>query len=931
MRVPCATYRVQFNRAFQFKHALGLLPYLRALGITDLYASPIFKARKGSMHGYDVVDPSRLNPELGSEQDFDALVRKLREFDMGLMLDIVPNHMAATPENPWWMDVLENNSASAFSAFFDVEWGTRNPGVQDKIFLPILGELYGAALEEKKLQLSLEQGGFRVKYYSVRLPLDPSTYGEILSYRLTEFLQQVKGNHPGREEFGRVLELAERLPARTVTEWEAMETRRHDVPELKKRLWAVYTGYQQVHEFINENVRIFNGTKGDASSFDLLDDLLNKQPYQLTYWKVAREKINYRRFFDVSDLIGVRAQDPQVFEGTHQLTLQLLREGKVTALRVDHIDGLYDPLAYLAQLQARASRETGDSVYVVVEKILSDEETLPQEWPVAGTTGYDFLGVTNNLFILPEGLENLQLFYNRYCGMDQAFPDIAYSQKKRILLDLFAGEIATLGVQLSRLAEKDRYARDLSPAEMQLALIEVTASLPVYRTYTRDGVASGSDRVFIERAFADARIRNPKITAGCFQFLERVLFFRLQNDEDAQRFIMRWQQLTGPVMAKGVEDTTLYQFNRLVSMNDVGGSPYATSAGYFHSFNRLRREHWPDTMNATSTHDTKRSEDVRSRINVLSEMPGDWQKNINRWTRWNRDRKEKVDGSPVPDSNDEYLIYQTLVGAWPLHREEEEKFHLRLKNYMIKAVREAKRHSSWLAPNLPYENALVRFVDAILLEDDSNDSNRFLQQFRGFQKRVAYYGAINSLAQTLLKICSPGVPDFYQGTTIWDFSLVDPDNRRSPEQPDRIGIAEQMPAWDIPGLLKCWFDGRVKAYAIHKALRFRKDHAELFRRGEYIPLEGRGRAAEHTIAFVRRLGDEWALVVVPRFVARFSALEKMPLGRKAWGDAALTLEDGAPQSWVSAITGEHLSGAANVLSVADVFSSFPVALLHPAS
>lgn len=925
MRVPSATFRVQFNRDFQFKDALRLLPYLHALGITDLYASPIFKARKGSMHGYDVVDPTRLNPELGTEQDFEALVKELKDLNMGLVLDIVPNHMAATPENPWWMDVLENNSASVYAAFFDVEWGHRTPDVQDKIFLPILGEPYGTVLETKKLQLSLEEGCFRVNYYSVKLPLDPSTYHDVLSYRLPDFVQQFEGPDPGLEEFGRLLEATERLPARIVTDWEAMESRHRDVPELKKRLSETYRTSQRVRDFIDENIRIFNGVPGNPASFDLLDQLLNKQAYQLTHWKVAREKINYRRFFDVSDLIGIRAQDPQVFEGTHQLTLRLIAEGKVTGLRVDHIDGLFDPLAYLTELQERASREAGNTVYVVVEKILDGEETLSNEWPVAGTTGYDFLGVINNLFVDPQGLEQLQTIYTRYTGLETPFAELAYSQKKRILQDLFAGEIATLGLHLGTLAEKDRHARDLSPEELKRALIEVTASLPVYRTYIRSCSVAPADRAFIQNAVSDARIRNRAITPACFDFLERVLLAGAQRDDEHLSFTMRWQQLSGPVMAKGVEDTTMYQYNRLVSMNEVGANPYATSIGHFHSFNEHRQRHWPDTMNAGSTHDTKRSEDVRARINLLSEMPGAWQKNLNRWARWNRDKKTDVNGSPAPDANDEYLLYQTLAGVWPLSREEESKFRLRIKNYMTKAVREAKRHSSWVAPNSSYENAVMQFVDAILEE---TDSNRFLPHFRKFEKRIAFYGAVNSLSQTLLRICSPGIPDFYQGTTVWDFSLVDPDNRRSPEQPGRIGPIEQMPGWTLDSLIECWFNGRVKAYLIFKALQFRKAHAHLFRQGEYIGLSGYGLAERHTVAFARRNGNEWALVIVPRFVSGLSALEKMPLGRRTWGDASIALPADAPLSWTNALTGEEVSGARNVLVVADALGRFPVALLH---
>jgi (1->4)-alpha-D-glucan 1-alpha-D-glucosylmutase len=918
MRIPGATYRVQLHQGFRFEDARALLPYLEKLGVTDLYASPVFQARPGSMHGYDVTDPCRVNSELGTEEEFHRLVDDLHQRGMGLMLDIVPNHMAASSENPWWMDVLENGSASQYAAYFDVEWGHQTPTVQDKILLPVLGDPYGHALEHRDISLSLEPRGFRAGYYGARFPIDPATYHDILAHRLPELLDRLDPAGRALEHYGMLLEISERLPSRSAVEWETLEVRRRDAQDVKQKLWAVYSSEPEIRAFLNRNIEIFNGHEGDPASFDLLDHLLNRQPYQLTYWRAARERINYRRFFDVSELIGIRAQDPQVFEAAHGLVFRWIAEGKVSALRIDHVDGLYDPLAYLANLQAHAAKIAGGPFHIVVEKILLGDETLPEEWPVAGTTGYDFLDVINNLFVNPAGLTALDGLYTRFTGAARSFDDIAYAQKKKIMEDLFAGEMRTLALHLDALAQQDRHGRDLSPEELRRALVEATACLPVYRTYTRDMRASAHDRAVIEHALAGARRSNPELSAACFDFLERVLLLHFEDNEPALRFVMRWQQLTGPIMAKGVEDTTLYIYNRLLSMNEVGGGPEATTLERFHTFNLHRRAHWPATMNAGSTHDAKRSEDVRARLNLLSEMPEVWERNVRRWSRWNHDKKEGA-----PDSSEEYLIYQTLLGAWPLEDNYDTTVFLeRMKNYLRKAAREAKTHTSWLNPDEDYERRLLNFLEAIL---DPAKSARFLDSFRAFQSRVAFYGAINSLAQTLLRIAGPGVPDFYQGTTQWDFSLVDPDNRRATETPNCVEDAH------LDDLLAGWRDGRVKTFLIHRALHFRNGNRDLFDLGEYIALnaEGLGKPA---VVFARKRGDKWAVALAPRFLTALTALEKMPLGRRFWRDSFLALPPDAPTAWRNVLTGEPVSAAragdSIGLYLSDILKSFPVALLE---
>lgn len=570
----------------------------------------------------------------------------------------------------------------------------------------------------------------------------------------------------------------------------------------------------------------------------------------------------------------------------------------------------------------------GQPVYVVVEKILSGDEDLPYEWPVAGTTGYESLGKMNNLFVEPRGLQSLTSIYSEYIGEETSYYEIAYTQKKRMMEDLFAGETRVLSLHLDSIAERDRHARDLSPEALGNALVEVTASLPVYRTYTRDFRVGTRDRTFIEDAITSARRRAPHIPNACFDFLRRVLLLELRDDEDALRFIMRWQQLTGPVMAKGVEDTTLYRYNRLISMNEVGGSPEPVTPDQFHAFNGVRHQLWPGTLNATSTHDTKRSEDVRARLNVLSEMPAEWRRYVNRWRRWN----QLLTGSDWArlDPNQEYHLYQTLAGVWPLDDAITPELIERVKNYMRKAAREAKAQTSWLRQDAEYEAQMLAFVDAILTE---SEDNLFLPHFRKFQKRVAFYGAINSLAQCVLKIACPGVPDFYQGTTLWDFSLVDPDNRRPAQIAPRQELLEKFESWHcctaperIEELLRDWKTGFVKAFVIFKALQFRRRHADLFEKSDYVGLAGTALAQEHVISFARHRGAGWLIAVVPRFLTGRSAREKWPVGRRFWKDGAVLVPEAAPRKYTNVFTGETVTGESQ-LGMADVLSQFPVALL----
>jgi (1->4)-alpha-D-glucan 1-alpha-D-glucosylmutase len=895
MRVPVATYRVQFNDEFRFEHATEIVPHLHRLGISHLYASPIWAAREGSTHGYDVVDPNRLNPVLGTRDDFDALVQALRSREMGLIVDIVPNHMAASPENAWWMDVLENGALSPYASYFGINWGAVRQSHGEKIFLPILGAPYGATLEKGEIQLVYKDDAFFVCYYERRLPVAVRTYGDILgrhAHRLSDVA-----------EFTSLLEALTRLRELTG----GALYREQD--QIRKRLAKMYRHDPRIREHVDGNIIEFNGTAGNAAAFDPLDALLQQQAYRLAYWHVATERINYRRFFDVSDLIGMRIEDPEVFRASHALIFDLVNSGMVDGLRIDHIDGLADPKGYLDRLPA-------DATYIVAEKILVGDERLPRDWRLHGTTGYDFLGYMNALFVDPEGLEQIDRFYAQHTGRTGSLTDVEYQRKLLVINSLFAGEMADLGANLERLAEHDRYARDLSPRDLARGLKEITACMPVYRTYTRSYEVSERDRPYLQFACDEARRRCSEVGAFAYDFITRVLHLQFHSgmSEESKmhwlRFVRRWQQLSGPIMAKGVEDSTFYVYNRLVSLNEVGGLSRPCTAQEFHEFLAERQQLWPGTMNASSTHDTKRSEDVRARINVISELPGEWSRLVGRWSRWLAPYLRSV------DRNEEYFYLQNLIGAWPLFPHEADSFRDRLKTYSTKAAREAREHTDWLAPNEQHEQDLRSFIDALF------ENEQFLSSFLGLQQKISFYGAVNSLSQVLLKIAAPGCPDFYRGTISWDFSLVDPDNRRPAPFPSLTDFSESAHS-----LLDHWHDGHVKVYLTERALAFRAANADLFRDGEYIPLLPAGKRAEHVFAFIRRLGDRWAIIAVPRLVSKLSTVLRFPTGMTAWRDTQLTMPGGAPARWKNVITGGRLSVRDAALPVHRVLDQFPVALL----
>ena len=926
MRAPRATYRLQLGPGLTFDDAAAVLDYLQALGVSDCYTSPFLETATRGSHGYDVSDHNRLREELGGEAAFGRFAAALRERQMGLLVDVVPNHMGiAQNRNAWWYDVLENGAASQYASYFDIDWHPVKGELADKVLLPILGEQYGIVLDKGELRLALEDGRFLVRYYETVLPISPRSYGRILGHRIETLSERLGGEHADVVRLKSLITWFATLPPRTEKDPERLAARRREKDIGRDKLLALLAESEAIREFVAQNVEIFNGTAGQPRSMDLLDDLLADQAYRVAYWRVAGEEINYRRFFDINDLAAIRMEDPEVFEATHRLLFRLVRDGVVTGLRIDHPDGLYDPAEYFRRLQ----RGAGGEFYVVAEKILAPGEQLPDSWETSGTTGYEFLNLLNGIFVHRANARAMDQIYLRQIKTRPSFTDIVHECKRLITETSMASELNVLGHRLNTISEKHRSSRDFTLGSLTRALRETIVGFPVYRTYV-DGQVTPRDRDYIARATAHAG-RRATTDATVYDWLRRVL--TLEAPESATEadirerldFVMRFQQITGPVTAKGFEDTALYRFNRLVSLNEVGGDPsrFGVSLAEFHAENSARLRRSPHALSATATHDTKRGEDVRARINVLSEIPDEWRRRLAVWQRLNRRHRTNVDGATVPGANTEYLIYQTLVGAWPIDAE-------RLTAYLLKAVREAKSHTSWINPNARYDAALARFAEAVL---DHQRAAAFLDDLVRFQTRIAHFGALNSLAQTLIKVTAPGVPDFYQGTELWDLSLVDPDNRRPVDWKLRqrlLGELEHALATtaDRAGFAQAlWHqkdDGRVKLFVVREALALRRAQPAVFAAGGYRPLEARGALAEHVCAFAR-LGDEAAAITVaPRLLASRGG-DTPPLGPEYWSETTVEVPRELGGRFTNVLTGETLEGTA--LPLGRVLARFPVALL----
>lgn len=907
MAPPRATYRLQFHRDFTFRDALALVPYLAALGISHVYASPLTEARPGSTHGYDIVDHNRLNPEIGTEEEFRALTAALHRHGMGLVIDIVPNHMGIGADNAWWVDVLEWGEASPYARYFDINWQDGRPDLEGRVLLPMLGDQYGAVLEAGQIELRFDrdEGSFSFWYYEHRFPVSPLCYARILA----------AGG-------ATLASLAAAFRDVKISEDRA----RQKTARAKRRL-AEAAEDPGIAAAIDTAADSWAGTPGRRGSFRPLHRLLEAQSYRLAHWRVAADEINYRRFFNINDLAGVRVELPELFDETHRMILAMAERGEIDGVRIDHIDGLFDPGAYLALLRGQLP----PPYYITVEKILARYETLP-DWPVDGSTGYDFLNQLVELFVDPGGERAMTRLYQRLTGRAQDFDAALQAAKRRIMEVNLASEMNVLARRFHRLSMSEWRTRDFTFNGMLAALRQVVAAFPVYRTYVSERGTGADDRRYIDWAVAQAKKQTRAADTSIFDFLHQMLSGEAPGNlrrDDVLRVAMQFQQVTGPVMAKAAEDTAFYRYFRLAALNEVGGDPrrFGLSLAGFHHLMRERARDWPHAMSATATHDTKRGEDTRIRLAMLSELPRDWGRAVSRWLRVNRSRRAEIDGEAVPDRNVEYLFYQTLVGAWPPDLRPDDAdamkaFADRIGAYMIKAVREGKEESGWSNPNETYEAALRRFVVTVL---DAARPNAFLTQFHAFVAPLLRLSAIASLAQTVIKLTAPGVPDTYQGCELWDFSLVDPDNRRRPDWPRRQTLLPIVAQAEPSSLAADWCDGREKLFLTTRLLRLRRERPALFAAGDYTPLyaEG-GRSDEHFYSFARNDGDATLIVAAPRLVHRLYH------GGDAadWGATALPLRQTG--RWRDVLS-ERCYDDRERIPAAELFANFPVAaLLHTA-
>jgi (1->4)-alpha-D-glucan 1-alpha-D-glucosylmutase len=860
--------------------------------------------------------------------------------------------------NGWWQDVLENGPSSRYASFFDIDWDPLKAELRNKVLLPILGNQYGVVLEDQELQIEYQDGRYIIRYYQHCLPVAPKASVRILSHRLKDLTDVEGTDSPHVMELESIITALTRLPPRDARDPEAVVERYREKEVVRRRLSALLEGNATIRRFLDENVRQINGIKGEPRSFDVLDDLLNDQAYRLADWRVAAEEINYRRFFDINELAALRMEDPEVFEASHQLVFRLLKEGAVNGLRIDHVDGLYDPADYLQKLQGWARKqwpEVADSetrpLYLIVEKILGANERIPETWTVHGTTGYEFLALVNGLFVNRANERAVDAAYTRFVDNEEPFEELAYRCKQLIMNVAMASELNTLGHQLNRLSERDRRSQDYTLNSLTHAIREIIACFPVYRTYitaSPEGILD-RDRAFIRQAVTKAKRRNPALSGSVFDFVRDLLLqpadSHAAHDEERLRFVMKFQQTTSPVTAKGIEDTAFYRYHRLISLNEVGADPqhFGMTPTMVHQQLKERQGRWSATLSTTATHDTKRGEDVRMRIAVLSEMPKLWSQRVTQWSRLNRKWRVSGEQGLVPTAGDEYLLYQTLIGAWPLTPLDEQghkEFCTRIQNYMTKAIREAKVHTSWVNPDTEYEEAVNRFVACVLNQSDAKD---FLDDFLPFQQRIAQYGIYNSLAQLLIKLTAPGVPDFYQGTELWDFNLVDPDNRRPVDYGKRQMIlaalrqaADSVQARQhlLNDLLTHRTDGRIKLWLTIAGLRYRREHAALFQQGEYVPLQVLGSKREHLFAFARIHGDNATVVVVPRLLT--GVVEdpaELPLGEQVWGDTKVTMpswKEGSP--YRNVLSGHELvtvpDGGRQTIAAAEILGECPIALME---
>jgi (1->4)-alpha-D-glucan 1-alpha-D-glucosylmutase len=877
-RIPTATYRLQLHSEFGFEAAAAIADYLQQLGISHVYSSPYLQAAPGSKHGYDVVDPHRVNEELGGAAAHDQFCKELGRNHLGQVLDIVPNHMAISGRrNRYWWDVLENGPASRYASFFDIDWQSPQEKLRNKLLVPILGDHYGRVLTRGELQLKRSGGEFFVQYFDHQLPAAPKS----LARPLARAAQM-----SGSDFLGFLADCLNQLPSAATTEQEELIQRDRDKTVIRAQLERLFSETPFIAEQVDHVLAEVNKNP------NRLDDVLEQQNYRLAFWRTAEQDLGYRRFFDVNTLVGLRQETRKVFADTHALVIRWLNEGVLDGVRVDHPDGLRDPKLYFTWL-----RENAEGVWILGEKILEPGEKLRADWPIDGTTGYDYLNEVGGLFVDTENEQVLSNIYSEFTGESTDYDAVSRDKKHRVLRDLLGSDVNRLTTLFTEICECHRDRRDFTQHDVIRAIRELVACFTVYRTYVvpeRDEITDDDVR-YVNEATALAKAHRPELDPDLFDFLADVLLLRVRGALESD-FVMQFQQFTGPAMAKGVEDTVFYNYNRLISLNEVGGDPgrFGICPDQFHACCCERQQSHPRAMLASSTHDTKRSEDVRARISLLSEIPERWKEAVNRWSKTN----EKYKKNNLPGGNTEWFLYQTMLGAWPIDTD-------RLLPYMQKATREAKADTNWLTPNTDFEDATRFFIEGIYKDVE------FRQDFEAFVSGLIEPGRVNSLAQLLFKLTSPGVPDLYQGTELWDLSLVDPDNRRPVDYNLRRKLLSELPRLSVSEVLRRSDEGLPKLWTIRHVLELRREKPDTFgEKGGYTPLRAIGKCAEHLVGYLR---SDSVAVLAPRLLLKMNG---------DWSDTTIILP---AKRWYNRFTGQTVDGGN--IGAKELFSQFPVALL----
>lgn len=899
--IPSSTYRLQLSPKFKLKDLKNILPYLRDLGISTIYAAPFFTARPGSEHGYDVTDPHQLNPDVGTMEELQAIADELKAHGMGWLQDIVPNHMAFHPNNAWLMDVLEKGQKSRFYTFFDVNFN--HPDFKGQLMVPFLGEPLQEVVKQGQLKISFDEDGFRLHYFDNIYPISIDSYTFLLE-RVTDKLSSDEASTAITDQVQKLEQLMSHDTLQP-NDWE----------QAKQALHQTVQDHSEIKQGITD---VLQGINEDKAA---LQELLQQQYYILSHWQETEKRINYRRFFTVNDLICTAMEREEVFHHYHQFIKELCMRQLVQGLRVDHVDGLFDPDTYLERLRELA----GEQVYLVVEKILEGEENMPDYWPIEGNSGYDFLAWVSNLYTDAEGEKKLTDIYHRLVpDAPLDYEKLVYEKKLLILENYMQGELQNL---MRLLRDCELIPASSEDKNWHHALATLLASFPVYRIYGHTFPLPTGALEVVDKAFAIAHEKAPEVKTE-LEHLRTLFESGEQDSEELKReklyFVMRSQQFTGPLAAKGVEDTTFYNYNRLLALNEVGNSPdvFNLDRRDFHERMQYRMQTYPHSINATATHDTKRGEGSRMRLQVLSELPEDWEKNATEWMQLAR-KHSKSDG---PTANDLYFILQTLLGVMPIDGKVDDTLVERVQEYLVKAFREAKVNTNWSEPNEAYETSVKNLVQQLLQEDKD-----FMASFKPFFQKAAHFGWLYSLCQTLLKTTCPGMPDVYQGCELWDFSLVDPDNRRPVDYEQRQQFLQEIKHNENGDelqqeLLSSPTDARVKLYLLHQVLHLRKELKSLFDEGDYIPLKLKGQHSRHAMAFARHHEENWCIVVVPRLLTSIISEKELPLGEQVWGDTMVELPAEAPQNWQQLFGGQQVQ-AKQSIPLAEIFKTFPVALL----